>query len=260
VAAGGFLLLVLAAAAPGGLRDFCADRPGLGTPACTLDRGHVQLELGLADWTLERTPGSRTDTVLAGDLLARIGVADHAEIQLGWTAYGHVRERAGGRVSRQSGAGDLFVALRRNLLRPDGSGTTLAVMPYGTIPVGGSAIGAGEWSIGVKVPFGFALGDSVSLAFTPQLEAAADSDRHGRHLAFGSVAGIGVSLAGSVDASLEFSAMRDQDPAGHATETLAGASIAWQPGGSWQLDAGANVGLNRQSADIELYAGVSRRF
>jgi len=27
-----------------------------------------------------------------------------------------------------------------------------------------------------------------------------------------------------------------------------------------QLDAGANFGLNRRSPDIELYAGVSKRF
>lgn len=27
-----------------------------------------------------------------------------------------------------------------------------------------------------------------------------------------------------------------------------------------QLDAGGNFGLNRQTADIEVYAGISRRF
>jgi hypothetical protein len=35
------------------LRDFCADRPGLGMPACTMDTGHVMVELGLADRTLD---------------------------------------------------------------------------------------------------------------------------------------------------------------------------------------------------------------
>ena len=42
---------LLASAAPAGaegLRDFCPDRPGLGTPPCTMDPGHFDVELGLA--------------------------------------------------------------------------------------------------------------------------------------------------------------------------------------------------------------------
>ncbi|MET1113072.1 MAG: transporter, partial [Allosphingosinicella sp.] len=49
-------------------RDFCPDRPGLGTPACTIDPGHFDIELGIADWTLDKTPDSRTDKIEAGQL------------------------------------------------------------------------------------------------------------------------------------------------------------------------------------------------
>ncbi|HEY5712197.1 MAG TPA: transporter [Allosphingosinicella sp.] len=167
------------------LRDLCPDRPGLDTPACTLDPGHFQIEIGVADWTRNRQPDARTDTVLLGELLVRVGVADHSEVQFGWTAYGHVRarDRLSGLVDRQSGTGDVTVALRRNILSPDGSGTALAVMPYAAIPTGGRAIGAGGWSAGLRVPFGFSLSRGLSIAFTPDVEAAANADGHGRHLA-----------------------------------------------------------------------------
>lgn len=230
-----------------GLRDFCADRPGLGTPACTLDPGHVQVELGLADWTRDRP-----DVFVAGDLLVRIGLGSHTEAQLGWTAFGH--------AAGHGGTGDVTLALRQNLVSPDGSGTTLAIMPYATLPTGGRTIGGGDWSAGVRMPFGFSLSPAVSIAFTPDIEAAVDEDRNGRHLAYGSVAGISAELGDDVSVTAELSLTRDEDPAGHSTEALAGLSLAWTPSHNLQLDAGANVGLNQASPDVEFYAGISRRF
>jgi hypothetical protein len=242
------------------LRKLCTDRPGLGTPACTLDAGHVQVEIGLADWALDRQSGTRTDTWVAGDTLVRFGIADHAELQVGWTAFGWTRERTGGGVSHASGTGDLTVALRRNLLHPDGSGATVAIMPYATLPTGGGAIGAGDWSAGVKLPFGFDLSQAVSLEFAPRVEAAVDDDRHGRHLAFGSVAGVAVDFSPVWNMTAELEADRDDDPSGHQTETLAGLSFGWTPGRNFQFDAGAIVGLNRATPDVEVYAGIVRRF
>ena len=263
---GGAVLLALLAAvaspaaADPALRKLCTDRPGLGTPACTLDAGHVQVEIGLADWTLDRQAGARSDEVDVGDTLVRIGVADQAELQFGWTAYGWTRERAGGAVSHAGGTGDFYVAFRRNLLRPDGAGTTVAIMPYATLPTGGRAIGAGTWSAGVELPFGFDLSEAVSLEFAPRVQAAADADRHGRHLAFGSVAGVAVDLSRVWNMTAELAATRDNDPAGQSTQELAGLSFGWTPGRNFQLDAGTNVGLNRAAPDLELYAGLVRRF
>lgn len=110
------LALLPAGAWAQGERDLCADRPGLGTPACTVEPGRVVLELGLADWTRERDSSERVDTIVAGDTLARFGLTDHLEAQVGWTGYGHVRthDLATGAVDRMSGTGDVTLALRRN--------------------------------------------------------------------------------------------------------------------------------------------------
>ena len=261
------LALVLAgraapALADGSPRDFCADRPGLGTPACTIAPGHFQVEIGLADWTLDRQAGLRVDTVTAGDALVRIGLLSHTEVQLGWTAYGRVRTRdtASGAIDHVAGSGDLTVALRQNLHHPDGAGTSFALMPYLTLPTGGTAVGAGDWSAGVRVPAGVDLGHGLSFALTPEVDAAVNGDRKGRHLAFGGVAGLGIDLGERVNATAELAAFRDDDPSGHETVALAGLSLAWQSSAHLQLDAGANVGLDRASPDVELYVGVARGF
>jgi hypothetical protein len=244
------------------LRDFCPDRPGLGTPPCTLDSGHVAVELGLADWTLERTPDSRTDTLQTGQLLLRIGLTNSLEAQIGWTAFGHVRERdrATGALARGSGVGDLSVALRQNLANPDGSGFSAAVMPFATLPVGGTALGAGEWSAGVLLPVSYDLGHGIQVGVTGQMEAAADSDRDGRHLAYGGVAGLSLPLSDSLGGTVEIAATRDRDPSGHATEWLAGLSAGWMAKDGLQLDAGINIGLSTAAPDLQLYLGVARRF
>src|SRR3954447_4142871 len=116
------LLLFAGAANAEGLRDLCPDRPGLGTPACTMDPGHGQLELGLGDWALTRQGGDREDDLATGDLLVRYGLGSNLEMQVGWTAYTHIRTRSGNAVTHQAGAGDMRIALRRNLHNPDGSG------------------------------------------------------------------------------------------------------------------------------------------
>jgi Putative MetA-pathway of phenol degradation len=241
-------------------REFCPDRPGLGTPPCTIDRGRGDVEIGLADWTLEKSGGDRTDTWLLGDLLVRYGLTDHLEMQFGWTSFGTVREPAGGSVGHSSGTGDVTLALRQNLIHPDGSGFSAALMPYATLPTGGRAIGAGDWSAGLMVPLSYELPHGLTLDLTGRIEAAADGDRNGRHLAYGGIAGLDVSLPHDVTATLELSAQRDEDPGGHSTQWVGGLSLAWMARPDLQLDAGANAGLAGGAPDAELYLGIARRF
>lgn len=242
------------------LRDFCPDRPGLGTPACTTDPGHVTVEIGLLDWTLDRQGGSRDDTILAADLLLRYGLTDDLEAQVGWTALGHVRTRSTNAVDDASGTGDVFFAIRRNLRSPDGSGLAVAIMPYATLPTGGGAIGAGDWGAGVLLPVSRELGAGVQIDLTGLAEAAVDDDRRGRHLAYGTVLGFDVLVGEEVGITVELSATREHDPTGASTELIGAVSAGWSPDDALQFDIGANLGLNRPAPDLQLYIGVARRF
>lgn len=258
------LLVALTASAPAMAsegRDLCPDRPGLGTPACTVAPGEVVFELGLGDWTREDDGPQRTDTILAGEALVRVGLTSSLEAQFGWTAIGHVRERDAvlGTVSTRTRTGDVTIALRQNLRNPDGSGFSIAAMPYASLPAGGSGVGAGDWGAGLLVPVGIEAGP-VSIGLTPHIDAAVDGDGNGRHLAYGTVAGLGFDLSDTVSVSTEVSVTRDRDPVGRTTEWLAGVSAGWQPDDDSQWDAGVNVGLNRDSPDLQIYAGYVRRF
>ena len=242
------------------LRDFCPDRPGLGTPPCTMDKGHAAIELGLGDWTLTRSPGAREDDIATGQLLVRYGLTDSLEAQVGWTAYTHVRTRNGTAVERHGGTGDVRIALRQNLHNPDGSGFSVAVMPYVDLPVGSGSIGAGDWGAGVLVPMTYPLSPALTFDLTAEADAAVDQDGSGRHLAYSAILGLDAKLSSKIGATAELSLARDEDPSGHATPALAGLSMDWSPNDHVQLDIGANFGLNHDSPDAEVYVGIARRF
>jgi hypothetical protein len=241
-------------------RNYCPARPGLGTPACTMAPGQVSIETSLGDWTLDKQGGDRTDTVLIGDTSVRIGLTDTVEAQVGWTPLGIVRERAGGVVDRTTRAGDATLGLKTNLRNPDGSGLSVAVQPFVTLPVGRPPIGAGNWGMGVVVPVTYDLSKTVNLEVTPEVDAAVDQDGRGRHLAYSGVIGVGVALNDALTFTLEDQLVRDEDPSGSTTQDLASASLAWMPRKTLQLDIGAVAGLDCNAPDIELYAGIAHRF
>jgi hypothetical protein len=249
--------LPAAAQAPPGL---CGDRPGLDTPPCTVERGHLQLETAAADWTDEKSPSERSDAVLVGDTQLRYGVADAVEARLGWTPYGWVREhdRETGATERRSGVGDVTIGIKANPIDP-AAALQVAVLPYATLPAGRRPIGAGDWGAGLLVPLSY-LFERVTLELTPEVDAAVDEDGTGRHLAFGGAGGVGVALPACIAVSAEVAALRDRDPVGHVTTAIAGLSAAWQPRPDWQLDVGTNLGLDRNSPDVEVYAGIAKHF
>lgn len=256
------LLLIVATPAFAEEREFCPQRPGLGTPACTTAPGNVSVETALADWTLDQGPDQRTDTILIGDTTVRIGLADAIELQLGFTPFGHVRTRdkVAGDIESANRVGDASIGFKVNLKNPDGSGLSAALLPFVTLPVGRSPVGAGDWGAGLIVPVTYDLSDALNLQSTSEIDAAVNEDGHGRHVAFSETVGLGLALTEALTATAELQALRDDDPSSATTQMLAGLSLACMLSKDMQIDAGANAGLNRNAPDVELYLGVSRRF
>ncbi len=264
-AIGVLLLLALSGTASAEeLRDLCADRPGKGSPACTVDAGHLQAEVGLVDWSHDRNSGTVENDLILGDVALRYGLGDTTELRFGWTGYGHVRsrDRATGSVDRAKGTGDVTIGLRQNLHNPDGSGLSIAIQPFVTLPTGGHAIGTGTWGAGLVVPISYQLPDNVQFGLTSEIDAAPDQDRRGRHAAYSETLSVSVPMTRALTGSAELWAMRDRDPAGHSSQYSVDLAAAWVPGGKGrlQLDAGSYIGLNRQTPDIEAYVGVTEKF
>lgn len=243
-------------------RDYCPERPGLNTPACIIGKGRVSMETAFADWTRDDQPDTRTDTVLFADTLVRVGLTDTVEARVGWTPFGHQyqRDKPTGAIDSHDAVGDVALGFKASLLHPDGSGLSVALLPSVSLPLGRQPIGAGTWSASLLLPVTYGLSDTWSLAATPEVDAAADSNGDGRHLGYSGTAGLAYKLADPVTLTGEVQVARDEDPAMPTTQALAALSVGWMVQKDLQLDLFGAAGLNRAAPDVEVYAGISRRF
>jgi len=255
----GLAALALSAAAAQA-QDLCADRPGKGTPACVIDPGAVQLETSLADWSRTDRGATREDDLLFGDTLARIGIGGDVELRGGFTAYERDRTRSPAGTGIAGGFGDIALGARWQAIDGGDKRVSVAVQPTMTLPVGAKAVSQGTWSLELVVPVDMPLSGNWSLNLSPTLAAAADADGDGRHAAYGGSAGLSYDVSDAVTLGGELWAMRDDDPAGHETQASANLTLAWAPGKNWQLDLSGYAGLTRATPDIELVAGLVRRF
>jgi hypothetical protein len=72
--------------------------------------------------------------------------------------------------------------------------------------------------------------------------------------------GVQVHLSKATRLTPELQFLRDQDPSHHATMSRAALSFDVQPAKMLQLDVQAVAGLNRDTPDVELAFGVTRKF
>jgi hypothetical protein len=240
-------------------REFCADRPGLGTSACTLAPGDAMVEIGLAAWDHSRDAGSIEDDVTAGDLLVRVGVGETTEIHLGFTGYARqrVRDRTGSGVTRISGVGDVTLAVRQGLAGGNGP---VAIQAFVTLPTAKDALGVGRLSGGVLLPVDIDLPGDLELGLTPELDIIPDTKRDGRHVAWGGVVGLAHPLGESLSLSGEVGVFRDDDPDEASTDARFAAALAWQVAERVQVDFEVDAGLSAAAPDRTLALGLAWRF
>ncbi len=252
-------MLVSTAAMAADEEPICADRPGLATPVCTVAPGTVQIEAGFAEWSHDRSSGVRTDSLTVGDAAVKVGVTDRFHIEFDVTPYARVRTRDAGARATVDGFGDMGVAARYRVTSDD-SRVQVALYPFVKIPTAKRPLGNGKVEGGLIVPIDYSLGGPVSLALSPEIDVNADSDGSGRHLAMAQVAGLGFNLSSRISASVEAWGYWDFEPAGTVRQYAVAGSAALLLSNDVQLDAGLNVGLNRNTADVQIYSGIAFRF
>jgi hypothetical protein len=253
-------LLASAAAQAADEQPICADRPGKGTSTCTAPAGHWQVETGLADWSLQKGQGERDTSLVLGETTIKYGLTDRSNIEIDVTPWQRSTSRAAGVRDSASGFGDLSI-LYKHRLTGDDAPVQVSALPFVKLPTAKHSLGNGKWEGGLLVPISFAIGKSpFSIGLTPEVDWAADSDGRGHHAAMAQVASLGWQVTDKLNLSAELWGQWDWGPAGTTRQASADSSVAYLLNKEVQVDAGANFGLNRQTPDVELYAGVSKRF
>ena len=246
------------AASPPDPPPICTDRPGKGNGACTVPAGAVQIETDIINWTRTTEGGTRTDTILYTNPVLKFGLTDSADLQFNIIPYEEVRTRTGGVTERLGGIGDLFVRYKQRLTGGSAN-TQIALIPFVKLPTARSGLGNGKVEGGLALPVNIGLPQGFTLNFSPEADLLADADGSGRHLNVQNIINVGKSV-GKVTVAAELWGAQNFDPAGTEQQYSADVMATWQARRNLQFDAGANFGLNRNTPEVQLYAGVSSRF
>jgi hypothetical protein len=255
----GFVSLCAFPADAEDLKPICADRPGRGTAACTLEDGHWQVELGLWGATFQHRAGVTTDETEAANPTIKYGFGN-ADIEASMTLYQSERVHDAAGSETVSGVGDLFLRAKWNPNDGEEGEFTWILDPYVKLPTAGRDLGNGAAEGGLLIPMSWEFGGGWSLESTPEADYLLNASGSGYHGAFVDVLGLCRDIEGGFNLGFEFWMSENFDPAGTESQYGIGPSIAWQPDPNDQFDGGFGVGLNRATPDLELYVGFSKRF
>lgn len=248
----------------GALRDLCPDRPSKGTSPCTVDPGHIQIESGLFDGTWDRQGGVSNDSFVYASTLLKYGLTSDIDVEAGWAPLVVQRshDRASNTTLTDSSVGDLYLRAKFNLTGNRDSGWNFALDPYVKEPVAHAPIGNGAWEGGVVAPLATNLSKDWSIDITPEFDVVENGAGDGRHTALAGSVGLTRALNGGVSVTGELWTAVDFDPVATTHQYSFDLALAWVPPKLkyLQLDTGVNLGLNRETPDVEVYVGVSRKF
>jgi hypothetical protein len=248
------LLAAEAAAAP-----ICTDRPTKANATCTVPAGQFQLEANAFGWSLTEAADARTELMSAGSSTLKIGLTARSDLQIAFTPYLQQTVKQSGESDRLSGFGDMVLRYKHRLT-VDAAPVQVAVIPFVKLPTAAAGLGNDRVEGGLAIPVSFALAGPVTMTLGPEADLLADGDGRGRHPAIVNLVNVAAPLAPRLTLVGEFWTNFNFDPSGTVKQASADVAVTYLASAGLQLDAGANAGLTRQTADIELYAGMSVRF
>ena len=153
------------------LRPLSTDRPDTTESPHTVDAGHFQFEMEIAN----RTRNGHEREFSLGETNAKIGLNHSTDLQVVLPFYTHIRDG-------DEGFGDMEIRLKHNLWGNDEGATAMALMPFIKLPTANGDLGNGEVEGGLIVPFGFEGPAGWDCAVMGEVDLEADEDGNGHHL------------------------------------------------------------------------------
>lgn len=251
----------LAAAAADFQRDLSTDRPDATESPYTVEAGRWQAEIEPLRWSRDGEDGVRVETLTAGAVNLKYGLAANADLQLVLEPYVRERVRPGAGLPAQTrdGFGDTVVRTKINLHGNDTAGPAWAVMPFVKLPTADDDLGNGNLEGGVIVPLAFALNERWGCGLMGELDVIRNAADDGYRAAVVTTATIAGEIAPGIGLFFELAnEAPDSDASTWATTFNTGVTIALSR--DVQFDTGVYLGLTRPAEDVATFAGLSCRW
>jgi len=251
------------------LRGMDTDRPNVTNTPHTIDAGHLQIETGVIDYTLyqNHTPGTnlRSDDFVFGEFNFRLGVLNNLEVNAVVNAYemDRTRDHLAGVTTYASGYSDTSVGAKLNLWGNEGGDavwtSALAIQPQFKLPTAQDGLGNGHFEFIVLFPFLVNLPQGFHLGVQPAVSYERNSTDSGYVTGLQNSISVDRVMLGNLDVYLEYASDVTTEQHVKAAQTIDVGGI-YQLTNNIALDSGVNFGLNDQTPNLEVLAGISVRF
>jgi len=244
------------------LRTFSPDRPTRSNGPLTVDAGRFQYETDLVSYTHSNTGGVSTRTFVGLDPTLKVGLTSRVDLELQFNGYTNTRvldPSTGSTLSRADGAGDFVIRTKINLFGNDSGAVALALIPYVKLPTAAPTLGNNQIEGGVIAPLSIKLPAGFVLTLVPEVDVLRNANDSGKHTNFVGVLDLGYAVTDHLTVFAEVYGAAGTDAHTPPAYT-ADAAVAYLLTETIQLDAGVNVGLNRDTPNLQLYSGISQRF
>ena len=248
------------------LRDFNPDRPSQFTGPFTVDAGHFQLEMDVANYTLDRHNPEHArvdvDQWNGAPFDLRVGLTDRTEIDFLYGGYLNLRtiDHAARTNTVQSGFGDLTLLFKYNLFGNDGGTFTFGILPYLKIPTNTANLGNKRVEGGIELPLSINLPANFQAGIQTEFDAVRNDTDTRFEPAFTNIAYLGYTF---LNKKLTFYGewySRVNVGPDSAVDGEVDTGLLYYIGKNAEVDFGCNFGVTRAAPDFEPFAGFSVRF
>jgi Putative MetA-pathway of phenol degradation len=246
------------------LRDFAPDRPDQTEGPFTADAGHLQLEIGIFQYSYtdqpQRYADIRTESYQWSNIAIKLGVLNNLDLELFIPVYNEVDVKQGDVKSRMAGFGDLVVRAKLNLFGNEGNlPAALGFIPFVKIPTNEDGLGNHAIEGGFILPVSYKLPWDFQLFAMTEMDINEDTANTGYHLDYVNSVSLHHSITKKLDSYVEFFTVVSTERHTGWVGTVDG-GLAYSISENLILDGGINAGVTRTAPDWQPFVGVSFRF
>lgn len=241
------------------LRDMSTDRPDKTESPYTVDAGRIQIETDLVAYTRDESDGVTTETLDILPFNFKLGLTHDSDLQIVYGSFTRVRTEGPGYRDTDTGAGDLVIRYKRNFWGNDGGKTAFGIMPFVKIPTSTLDSANDDVEGGIIVPLAIDLGHGMGLGVMTEVDLLRSETGSGYEPTFINSATLSFELTKKLGLYTEVYTERSADDGAETVVTL-DAGLTYAVTDNLQLDTGLAIGVTDAADDINVFAGLSRRF
>lgn len=241
------------------LREMSTDRPDKTESPYTVDAGRFQIETDLVAYTRDSRNGQTTRSFDVMSFNFKMGLTHDTDLQIVYGAFSHSRTSVDSVDDEEDGFGDVTLRLKHNVWGNDGGKTAFALMPFLKVPTNTLASLNNNVEGGLIAPLAVDLGHGMGLGLMTEIDILKSEGGKGYEPVFINSATVSFELTQRLGMYVEAYVERSTESGAETIVTLDG-GITYAVTADLQLDAGANVGVTKAADDLNVFAGLSRRF